>query len=179
MFGLQCYTPEPRSLSTLIDPWFDRTLLLPTDIAGGVWTSNYGATDVYETDDAVIVQMTTPGCRAEDISVHEQGGVLTVRSEEWAGRRGERDGVQFEAQRAYFVQRSFRLPVDVDADRAEATLRDGVLTITLPKAQTSRARRIAIQPSKQSITVRTRAQKWFERLTDWLRQPTRFTRTAA
>jgi HSP20 family protein len=171
MFGLQPYTPKRGSLPTVFDVWSDRNLLLPNDVISGQWSASYGAADLFETDDAVIVQLMAPGFKAEDIFVQEQGGVLTIRAEEQAERRGERDGVQFEVQRAYFLQRSFRLPVEVDADRAEATLRDGVLTITLPKVQTRGAYRITIQPGKQLITVRSRAQNWFERLTSWLRRP--------
>lgn len=171
MFGLQGRTLEHTSQPVMIDPWFDLYPLLSVDSGGGVRTAKCGAADLYEIDDAVIVQVTVPGFKTEDISVQEQHGVLTIRADQRAERRGERNGVQFEAQRMNSVQRSFRLPSEVDASHAEATLRDGVLTIRLPKVQTSRARRITIQPSKQPITVHQRTANWLDRLTSWWRRP--------
>ncbi len=173
MFGLQRYAPEYNWWPVMLDPWFDRHPFLPSDIGGRLWSAGYGAADLYEIEDAVIVEMTVPGFKAEDISVQEQQGVLTIRADQRAEQRGEHDGAQFEAQRMKIMQRSFHLPSQVDAGRAEATLRDGVLTVRLPKAQTSAARRIAIQRSKQPTTVRQRGGSWLHRFTNWWRRPRR------
>jgi len=170
MFAVQRYTPIRTSLTVGVDPWFDRLPLLHSDIVDGHWTLGYGAINLYETDDALTVEMTAPGFRPDDISVHEQQGVLTICGNQRAERRGKQDGVSFEAQRVHFVNRKVRLPCDVDTDRSEATLRDGVLTIKLPKAQSSRAHRIVIQPSQQSITVRQDHRSLLDRFAAWWRR---------
>jgi len=98
--------------------------------------------DVSETDDAYVVEAELPGVAREDIDVDLTGRELTIT--------GERKEVE---RRGWFRHRSRRvgkfhyavtLPHEVDADRIEATLADGVLTVRAPKATTARSRRITV-----------------------------------
>lgn len=98
--------------------------------------------DVLETADAYIVIAELPGVRREDLDIHIDDGRLTL-----AGSRGERELAceqyhRIERGHGAF-SRTFQLPLPVDADRINADLRDGVLTVTCPKAD-SPARRIHI-----------------------------------
>ncbi len=139
-----------------------------------------GATDLYETDTALVVHMSLPGFKPGEISITEQHGMLTVCAEQREQRREARAGLRIETQQSQVVRRSFRLPAEVDADRAEATLRDGILTITLPKARVSAARRIPITSRAQRIKVGDLGRNWLRRLADTLRRPMdRLTRRGA
>ncbi|WP_029214615.1 Hsp20/alpha crystallin family protein [Kallotenue papyrolyticum] len=130
-----------------------------------------GATDVYETEREVIVQCALPGFRPEQIEVTEQHGILTIRATRNDERREQRAGLRYESRQAQVVQRSLRLPVEVDATQAQATLQHGLLTIRLPKARSSAARRIPIRSRRQRIRVGTQARSWLQRLIAWARRP--------
>lgn len=104
--------------------------------------------DVLETEDAIRVVMDAPGMRPDDIELSLENNVLTVSGErhpEWR----ESEEVRFRwhlAERRYGkFTRSFVLPRDVDADRIEARFENGVLSITVPKSEKVRRRRIEIQ----------------------------------
>ena len=101
--------------------------------------------DLYETDDALVLEMWVPGLAPEDIEITVEGNTLTVR--------GEVKPVADDKVRRYYLQeipqgsfvRSFTLPVEVDADKAKAEFKNGVLKLTLPKVETARAKRIPVE----------------------------------
>jgi len=95
------------------------------------------ALDMYETQDTIVVLLDLAGVDADKTEVHTQPNLLTVR-----GVRRERHGHYAPSeQRNYHAleipygrfERSVRLPPGIDADAAQASYRDGVLEITLPK----------------------------------------------
>ena len=100
--------------------------------------------DLLETSDAYIAIAEVSGVEREDltISMHDDGR-LTL-----AGVRRERAGEEYHrVERGHGTfSRTFHLPVPVDADRITADLRDGVLTVTCPKAPEGGGRRIYITP---------------------------------
>ncbi|MBA2947569.1 Hsp20/alpha crystallin family protein [Streptomyces himalayensis] len=98
--------------------------------------------DVSETDDAYLIEIDVPGVKREDIDIEMGERDVTVRGEfkerEGAGtlRRGTRRTGRFEYRTL--------LPGDVNTEEVNAALRDGVLTITVPKAETTKPRHIEI-----------------------------------
>lgn len=94
--------------------------------------------DVYQKDDAIIVKSTIAGVKPEDLEISVENDMLTIR-----GKRHHDHEVQ---QHDYFFQecywggfsRSIILPVDVQFDKIQAELDNGVLTIMLPKASRSK-----------------------------------------
>lgn len=100
--------------------------------------------DVTETKDEVIVRAEVPGMTKEDISVTLQENVLTLRGEK-KQEKTEKEAAFHRMERSYgsFV-RSFTLPTLVQADKAKADYKDGVLTITLPKAEEVKPKEISI-----------------------------------
>ncbi len=90
--------------------------------------------DVYQTKDDIIVKSTMAGVKPEDLEISLEGDMLTIR-----GKRSHEEKVE---DKDYFYRecywggfsRSIILPVDVQADKVKAVLNNGVLTITLPKA---------------------------------------------
>lgn len=103
------------------------------------------ATDVSETPDAVTLRLEVPGLNRDQIKIAVENNMLTVRgekrqetsSEDETFRRTERSFGSFE--------RSFSLPPYVDSDNVQATLQDGVLSITLPRREETKAREIPIE----------------------------------
>jgi HSP20 family protein len=102
--------------------------------------------DVTETDSEVRITAELPGVNQEDIELSINDDLLTLRAEK-AQERTEAEGDRQLVERAVGVfQRTLRLPFAVDPDAVQASAENGVLTITLPKANAQqRARRIAVQ----------------------------------
>ena len=101
------------------------------------------AVNVWEKDDALVVEMEVPGVKSDEVDVSVAGGDLSIRinrpengPEEVKFHRRERPTGSF--------SRVLRLPLEVDANRVEAELHDGVLKIVLPKAESAKPRKINV-----------------------------------
>lgn len=100
--------------------------------------------DIYETDDALVMKAELPGVSKDDVSVDVHQNTLTLR-----GQRKHETEVKDEhyhrVERTYGTfQRSFVLPTMVDQEKVQATFKDGVLELRLPKLESAKSRRIAI-----------------------------------
>ncbi len=102
-------------------------------------------TDVLETEREIRVITEMPGLRRENIEIDVENNVLTIRGEKREQRTEGEQGRWHLAERRYGTfTRSFVLPRDVDADSIQAGFQDGVLTVTVPKSEKARRRRIEI-----------------------------------
>ena len=100
--------------------------------------------DIYETADHYVVTAEVPGLSREDIDIRLHDGRLTLR-----GTRGTTGNVRCEqyhrVERGHGTfLRTFALPLAIDVNAIKADLRDGVLTVTVPKASDTNARRITV-----------------------------------
>ena len=109
------------------------------------------ALDVLERHDAYIVHVELPGVDQSQIELSFEQNVLTIRGAKSSSFESAKDGEMrvYAAERVTgSFERSIRLPEFVDGDRIAADFRQGLLTITIPKAQAARARKIEIgQPA--------------------------------
>jgi HSP20 family protein len=101
--------------------------------------------DVEESDDAFTLHVELPGVAADDVEVSLEDDVLTVSGERRFYADRETDGFRRIERSFGRFHRSVRLPDRVDADRVRATHRDGVLMISVPKAEDAKPRRIAVE----------------------------------
>jgi HSP20 family protein len=101
------------------------------------------ATDIFETDEALTVVMEMPGVEKKDLDVHLENDVLRVEGRIDVGKYEGLDPLYSEYNVGHFA-RSFSLAGTIDSKRIAAVLEDGVLTLTLPKVEESRPRRIPI-----------------------------------
>ena len=105
------------------------------------------AIDVAEQDDAIVVRAEVPGTKPEDIDVSVYGNTLTISGEK-AETKEEKDKGYYHVETTHGTfRREINLPADVDNAKVEAACKDGVLTITLPKAEVSKAVKVKIQPN--------------------------------
>jgi HSP20 family protein len=103
------------------------------------------AMDVSDDDAQYTITVELPGSRREDVHVELQEGILTIRGEKKSEREEKKEKRRY-VERSYgSFSRAFRLPPDADADRLDASFKDGVLTITLPKTEEAKPQRIAIK----------------------------------
>jgi len=101
--------------------------------------------DISETDDKIVARAELPGMDADDIDISVSGDLLTIQGEK--KEENERKEESFYSSERYYgtFQRSFRLPAAVDSEKVEATFKNGVLTINLPKAQEAKRRKITVK----------------------------------
>ncbi|NJN51678.1 MAG: Hsp20/alpha crystallin family protein [Gammaproteobacteria bacterium] len=101
--------------------------------------------DIKEESGHYLIAMDVPGIDADDIDVTVHDGVLSIRGHrETESKKAENTMVRIERSSGHFV-RQFQLPNAVDCDSVDATIRNGVLTIRLPKAKESQPKRIKVR----------------------------------
>jgi HSP20 family protein len=146
--------PSPFSelvtLRQAMDRLFDEPFFRPVAAANGT-TGDGGnlALDVRTTKDALVVEAALPGVRPEDVDITIENGTLAIRGET-ATERQETNGAEGrwlvrEISRGSFV-RTVSLPNGLEADRAEATFENGVLSLRIPKADQGKPKQIRISP---------------------------------
>lgn len=103
------------------------------------------AVDISENDEKYVVRAELPGVKKEDISVTVEDGVLRISGESKSEHEEKKNGRVIRQERHYgqYV-RSLRLGTEVDEKKATAHYKDGVLELVLPKAESVKPRRIAI-----------------------------------
>lgn len=95
------------------------------------------AADWLEDEKAYTIQAELPGVSREDLKVSVENHVLTVEA--------KRDAKEGQAQRSFHYRRSFHLPETVDTTAISAQLQDGLLTLTMPKAEQAQPRQIDVK----------------------------------
>jgi HSP20 family protein len=132
-----------QRLNNMLDQMFG-TGSLP-DIGGALTSAWLPPVDVFEDQDSVKIVAEIPGVDFDDLSVSIENNVLTLRGEKQQAREDTANRVH-RYERSYgSFERSFVLPATVDPDRIEATLDNGVLTISVPKAEKARPRQIEVR----------------------------------
>jgi HSP20 family protein len=103
------------------------------------------AVDVSETADKVTVKAEIPGMEAKDIEISMVGDTLTIKGEKKVERE-EKDENYHMVERSYgSFSRAMKLPAVVEADKVEATYKNGVLTVVLPKKEEVKPKAIEIK----------------------------------
>lgn len=101
--------------------------------------------DLREADGRYVVRADVPGVRKEDIDVRIDGNQVTISAEVKKDEEEKKDGRVIRSERQYgFANRTFTLACDVDESKAAAHYKDGVLELTLPKKNTTSAKRLQI-----------------------------------
>jgi HSP20 family protein len=101
--------------------------------------------DVSESEDAVLVDMEVPGIDPSSLDISVAGDVLTIRGEKAAVTQEPARHFHRAERRYGSFMRSLTLPAPVEPDRVEATARQGVVSIRLPKRQAAQAKRVEIR----------------------------------
>lgn len=106
------------------------------------------AIDVSETDEAVVVRADVPGLDPQDIEVSLSGNILTIKGEKKKEKEEKKENF-YRVERFYgsFV-RSIELPTEVEGDKVEATYKNGVLKIVLPKKAEAKGKTIKVKVEK-------------------------------
>jgi HSP20 family protein len=146
MSNLIRWEPE-REMMTLreaMDRLFDDAFTRPLNLTlNGGWRGP--AIDMYQTDNDVVVKATLPGLKADDVQINITGDVLNIKGEMKEKSEAKEKNYHIREQRWGSFERSVMLPTSVVSDKAKAEFEDGILTITLPKAEEVKPKVISVK----------------------------------
>ncbi len=136
-----------RGFRDELDRLFERSLSPWRPAGAGILEGGWSpAVDVIEEDDLVIIRGNLPGMKKDEIDLAITDNVLTIRGEKKQESEVKK-GRYRRIERSYgYFERAVPLPASVDADQVEASYRDGVLEIKVPKLEESRPKKIEIKP---------------------------------
>jgi len=116
-----------------------------TPLARTITEEWFPSVDVTETKDKLLITAELPGLEVKDVNVTVSGDILTIKGEK-TKEEEEKDEHYYHCERyCGSFQRSFRLPVNVQADKVDATFDKGVLKVTFPKAEEAKKKNIKVK----------------------------------
>jgi HSP20 family protein len=143
---------DAMSLREAMDRLLEQSIINPRGGPSGRGTLTLPI-DLWETTDSLVARVPLPGVKPDDVDIDVNGNVLTIRTK-LPGAAGEDSEAPGEGIRWIYrevprgeARRAVELPIAVDADAATARFADGLLVLTLPKAQAARPRRITVTPA--------------------------------
>jgi HSP20 family protein len=101
--------------------------------------------DVFQTDIEIIIQSTVAGVRPDELDVQITRDMVTIRGKREQGREITKDDYFYQELYWGSFSRSILLPSEVDVDESEATLKNGLLTVRLPKLNRNRSERLKVK----------------------------------
>jgi HSP20 family protein len=136
---------EMVTLRDAMDRLFDDAFTRPWSLTDGRRGMGLPAVDLYQTDDDVVVKMSVPGIKPEDVQISVTGDTLSIKGELKEESDNKQKAYHIREQRWGSFERTLTLPTDVKADKAQAEFENGVLTITLPKAEEVKPKTITLK----------------------------------
>lgn len=125
-------------------------------IARGSWSPSV---DIYENKEQIVLEAELPGMNREDFDLTVESNVITLRGERRFEKKEDTDNYH-RVERAYgSFTRSFTLPNTVSGEGASADYRNGVLRVTLPKREETKARRIEVKGEGAPRTIEAKSDK--------------------
>jgi len=134
---------EMLGLREVMNRWFDDFTHGPSWMTP--FDGNHIAVDVMETGDDVIVKAEIPGLKAEEVDISLSGDLLTIKGETRTEQKIEKANYVRQERRVGSFERTLTLPASINADKAKAEFENGVLTLTLPKAEEAKPKVIKVK----------------------------------
>lgn len=141
------------SLRDAMDRLFQESFVRPTN----GWTASAPApVDLHEDEHSYVLEVALPGWKPEDVNITFQDGTLTLSGQHSQETEPEKNGKTWHLRERKMgsFSRSFTFPTAVDADKAKASYENGVLTLTMPKAESAKPRQIKIGPAAKAIEAK-------------------------
>jgi HSP20 family protein len=139
-----------------MERWFEEAFRRPFSLLGPSWLPRLRATemeeaipsvDIFEEGDNVVVKAELPGIKKEDVDVSMTDNVISISGEKKKEEKVERKNYYREERSYGSFTRSFRLPMEVQTDKAKAQFKEGILEIRIPKTEEAkkRERKVSIE----------------------------------
>jgi HSP20 family protein len=140
---------ELMSLRQAMDRLFEDSFVRPSRALEALGEVAAPALDIYQTPSEIVVKATLPGVKSEDVTIDITGDTLTVKGEHKAEQEVKREDYLYQERRYGAFSRSVVLPNGLKSDKAEATMEDGVLTLTIPKAEKVKPKAIKVKAKEK------------------------------
>ncbi|MBI2855048.1 MAG: Hsp20/alpha crystallin family protein [Chloroflexi bacterium] len=101
--------------------------------------------DMLETDKDVVLKLSLPGVKPEEVDISVTGDTLSIRGEHKEEKESKEENYLLKERRYGSFSRTVQLPVPVKSDKAEASFENGVLTLTLPKQEEAKPKQIKVK----------------------------------
>jgi HSP20 family protein len=135
LFGIQ------REMNRMFNNFF-RSDARDGDLELSAWTP---AVDIAEHDNEYIVKVELPGVSKEDVKITLESNILTVHGEKKHEKETKEEDYHRVERSFGSFQRSFTLPTTVKSDKIDAVYKDGILTVSLPKAEEAKPKQIEVK----------------------------------
>jgi HSP20 family protein len=137
------------SLRQAMDRLFEDSFVRPSRALEAFGEVATPALDVYQTPSEIVVKAALPGLKPEDVSIDITGETLTIKGEHKAEHDIKKEDYLYQERRYGVFSRSVILPSGLKPDKAEATMDDGVLTLTIPKAEEIKPKAIKVKAKEK------------------------------
>lgn len=134
------YTP----MRSILDDFFATPALLDSFL-GGPFTSKDISVDVWEEGDTFHIKMALPGVDKDDVQIEVTDESITVKGHTKKEEKSDKDKKYYYKTLETSFEQTFNLPGKVDADKAEASYKDGILTLSLPKSEDTKPKKIEVK----------------------------------
>ncbi|RUL84939.1 Hsp20/alpha crystallin family protein [Tautonia sociabilis] len=135
---------EMVSLRDAFNTLLQESFVRPDSLSRGEAAALPMPLDISETAEAFVVRASLPGIKPEDVQISVHGDTLTIQGETKSQEERQGETWHLRERRHGVFRRTVTLSVPVDADRASAEHENGVLTLTLPKAESARPKQIKV-----------------------------------
>jgi len=134
---------EMTSLRDAMNQLVTESFVRPHSAAG----TSQPAIDLYETENEYVVKVAMPGLKPDNFEITAQQNVLTIQGRTQDEEKQE--GARYHVQEQHFGEflRTIRFPSQVDPDKIQASLSNGILTVRVPKAEAAKPKRISVKAS--------------------------------
>jgi len=136
---------EMVTLRDAMDQLFDEGFTRPRGLTVGGRLAMAPSVDMFDTENDVVIRVAFPGMKAEDVDINVTGEMLTIKGEAPEKSEVREKSYHIREQRWGRFERSVGLPTMVLSDKAKAQFEDGILTITLPKAEEVKTKSITVR----------------------------------
>ena len=141
---------EMMTLREAMDRLFEDSFVRPSRLLWPELARGDLPVDMYQTANDVVVKASIPGLKPDEVDISITGDTLTIKGEHKEEKETKEQDYFYKERRYGAFSRSLTIPVPVKAEKAEATFENGVLTLTLPKAEEAKPKQIKVK-AKQMI----------------------------
>ena len=138
-------THELISLRQAMDKLFEDSFVVPSRFFRTFGPGGATPIDMYHTDNKVVVKAALPGVKPEEVDVTITGDTLTIKGESKVEKEIKREDYLYQEHRYGTFGRSVTLPSGLDSDKAEASFKNGILTLTIPKSEQVKPKQIKVK----------------------------------
>jgi len=140
---------ELMSLRQAMDRLFEDSFVRPSRGVAALGEVSAPALDVYQTPTEIVVKAALPGLKPEDVNIGIIGETLEIKGERKTEQETKKEDYLYQERRSGAYSRSVVLPSGLKTDKAEATIEDGILTLTIPKVEEVKPKKISVKAKEK------------------------------